>query len=112
METELLNKILIQVEKIGSDLTDFRKEVYKRFDKNEKELAEFKQEMYEFKEEMYKFTDEVNERFDKSTKEIADEIHELSKYMSSKVSQAVSEVKKEIRIVIELNGKNQDKIYA
>ncbi len=119
METELLNKILTQVEKVGTDLTDFREEVYKRFDKNEKELAEFRQEMYkfkneiyEFKEEMYKFTDEVDERFDKSTKEIADEIHELSKYMSSKVSQAVSEVKKEIRIVIELNGKNQDKIYA
>ncbi|MCI8759870.1 MAG: hypothetical protein HFJ34_01885, partial [Clostridia bacterium] len=54
METELLNKILIQVEKIGIDLTDFRKEVYKRFDKNEKELEEFKQEMYDFKEEVYK----------------------------------------------------------
>ncbi len=57
---------------------------------------------------MYKFTDEVNERFDTSTKEIADEIHEVSRLMSQKINQAVNEIK----IVVELNGKEQGRFYA
>ena len=104
METEILNKILVQVEKIGTDLTEFKEEVRERFDKNEKELKEFKDEMYEFKGEMYKFKDEmydfrteVYDLFDKSTQEISDEIHELARMMSRKTKQTVKEVKDEIR---------------
>lgn len=97
METEILNKILVQVEKIGTDLTefkqemyDFRKEVNERFDKNEKELTEFKEEMYNFRDEVY-------ELFDKNTKEIADEIHELGRMINRKTKQEIKEAKEEIR---------------
>ncbi len=115
METEILNKILVQVEKIGTDLTDFKEEVRERFDRNEKELAEFKGEMCkfreevyarfdknekelkEFKDEMYDFRTEVYDLFDKNTQEISDEIHEVARMMSRKIKQAVKEVKDEIR---------------
>ena len=46
------------------------------------EMHEFKNEMYEFKDEMYKFSDEVNERFDRSTKEIAQEIQEVGNLLN------------------------------
>ncbi len=72
METEILNKILVQVEKIGTDLT------------------EFKGEMYEFKQEVY-------DLFDKNTKEIADEIHEIAKMTAVKMEEKAEKVKKEIK---------------
>lgn len=77
METEILNKILVQVEKIGTDLTDFKEEVRERFDRNEKELAEFKGEMCKFREEVYA-------RFDKNEKELKefkDEMYDFREEM-------------------------------
>ena len=125
METEILNKILVQVEKIGTDLNEFKEEVRERFDRNEKELAEFKgemykfkDEMYEFKGEMYKFKDEmydfrteVYDLFDKNTQEISDEIHEVARMMSRKTKQAVKEVKDEIRQELKAYMKVNEKAH-
>lgn len=125
MEMEILNKILVRVEKIGTDFIEFKQEVRERFDKNEKELVQFKNEMHEFKNEMYQFRDEMYEfknemyqfkdemhefkdemhefkkevygLFDRNIKEIADEIHEVGRMMNRKIEQVIKETKEEIR---------------
>lgn len=126
MEIEILNKILVQVEKIGTDLIEFKQEVRERFNKNEKELVEFKEEMHEFKNEMQEFKEEMHEfknemqefkkevygLFDRNTKEIADEIHEIGRMIERKIEQVIKdtkeEMRKEIKVIVEMNEKDHN----
>ena len=62
------------------------------------EMYEFRDEMHEFKDEMYDFKQEVYDLFDKNTKEIADEIHEIAKITAVKMEEKVKkEIKQEFR---------------
>lgn len=61
MELPILNKILVQVEKIGTDLTDFKQQVNQSFEMQNQKITEVKQEL---KEEIKKFieVDETQEK--------------------------------------------------
>ncbi len=110
MEVEILNKILVQVQQIGKDLVDFkqeiREEMYEMFEKQDKKIELLRKEMYEmFKQQDEKVKGLIKDvrmemygLFDKNTKEISDEIQELTKFISGKVRQEIKEeTKKEIR---------------
>ena len=106
------------MEKIGTDLAEFKDEMYS-----------FRDEMYRFKDEMYRFKDEVNERFDKNEREfkefrkevndrfnqfsqdVANEIHGVSKMMNDKIEREIRGLKNSLRIRVEWKDNTRNKIH-
>ena len=130
MEEVLLNKILVKVEQIGTDLKEFKDEMHEFKDemyefrddmykfKDEMyefrdeiyafrdEMYEFRDEIYAFRDEMYEFKEEVYKLFDQYSKETAIEINQLAEVISKKMN----ELRNEIRKHVDLNNRDH-KIY-
>lgn len=117
VENKVLNQIMLELKSINFKIDNLEKTTIKKddFEKVVSNLAT-KEEISKLatKEEMYKLFEQNRQEMytlvDKSTKEIASEIRELSKNISKKMNKQHNELINEIRRVETLNN-NEHRIY-